>query len=143
MLNSLVRVSRRVGGDADLLATEMRTVAKSHSLKETAPLPAAARAKSPGLESKASKLHPSLRSDNSGSSREAAAKCRRRSSRQRGRVLADPEPPSRPNVTLNRHRRLQDPLRLLLHSFTYFLSHCHATFYRVDNLTRMIIFKTL
>ena len=40
MLDSLVRVSRRVGGAADLLATEMRPVPVRHSLYETTQVPA-------------------------------------------------------------------------------------------------------
>ena len=36
MLDSLVRVSRRVGGAADLLATEMQAVQEVHSLYEPA-----------------------------------------------------------------------------------------------------------
>ena len=48
------------------------------------------------------------------------AKCRRQSGRQRSQVFTDPEPPGRQKVTLNRRSRLREPLRLLLHSFTYF-----------------------
>ena len=48
MLDSLVRVSRRVGGAADLLATEMRAVPVRHSLYEPAPLPAGRQARSTG-----------------------------------------------------------------------------------------------
>ena len=39
MLDSLVRVSRRVGGAADLLATEMRPALEKCSLYEAALLP--------------------------------------------------------------------------------------------------------
>ena len=57
MLDSLVRVSRRVGGAADLLAAEMRSVPVRHSLYETAPIPASNEARTPGLPPKR-KLHP-------------------------------------------------------------------------------------
>ena len=72
-----------------------------------------------GLKAEARKLHPRPRSAENGSSRMAASKCRRRQSQQRDRVLADPTPPGRPAVTLNRHRRLRESLRLLLSGFTY------------------------
>ena len=50
MLDSLVRVSRRVGGAADLLATEMRAVpVMRHSLYEPAQLPADGEASNAGL----------------------------------------------------------------------------------------------
>ena len=39
MLDSLVRVSRRVGGATDLLATEMRPELEKFSLYETTPVP--------------------------------------------------------------------------------------------------------
>ena len=72
-----------------------------------------------GLKPEGRKLHPRPRSVRNGSSRMAATKCRRRQSQQRDRVLADPTPPGRPAVTLNRHRRLRESLRLLLSGFTY------------------------
>ena len=72
-----------------------------------------------GLKPEGRKLHPRPRSVRNGSSRMAATKCRRRPSQQEDRVLADPTPPSRPAVTLNRHRRLRESLRLLLSGFTY------------------------
>ena len=72
-----------------------------------------------GLKAEANKLHPRPRSAENGSSRMAATKCRRRQSQQEDRVLADPTPPGRPDVTLNRHRRLRESLRLLLSGFTY------------------------
>ena len=93
-----------------------------HSLKETAPIPAPARARNHGL----------ARSENHtnftkvlGPTRAVRrvrlqAKCRRHPIQQRSRVIADPEPQSFMDVTLNRHSRLREPLRLLLHSFTYF-----------------------
>ena len=84
-----------------------------------------------GLKAEARKLHPRPRCVQNGSSRMAATKCRRRPSQQRDRVLADPTPPGRPDVTLNRHRRLREPLRLLLSGFTYswtLSSKCFSTF---------------
>ena len=84
-----------------------------------------------GLKAEANKLHPRPRSAGNGSSRMAATKCRRRQSWQRDRVLADPTPPGRPAVTLNRHRRLRESLRLLLSGFTYswtLSSKCFSTF---------------
>ena len=105
---------------------------RGRSLYETALIPVPRRARNPGLPApKSRKLHPSPRSARNGSSREVATKCRRRRGRQRGGDLAVPAPPGRPDVTLNRHHQLREPLRLLLHSFTYSLtlsSKCFATF---------------
>ena len=72
-----------------------------------------------GLKAEARKLHPRPRSVRNGSSRMAATKCRRRQSQQSARDLAVPKTPCRPAVALNRHRRLREPLRLLLSGFTY------------------------
>ena len=80
---------------------------------------------------KAPQLHPSPRLANNGSLREAATECRRRQSQQPTRVFADLRARGRPAVTLNRHRRLREPLRLLLYSFTYswtLSSKCFSTF---------------
>ena len=50
MLDSLVRVSRRVGGAADLLATEMQPALEKCSLYETTPLPVDVAAQEAELE---------------------------------------------------------------------------------------------
>ena len=68
---------------------------------------------------RAPKLHPRPRLANNGSLREAATECRRRRGQQPTRVFADLRARGCPAVTLNRHRRLREPLRLLLYSFTY------------------------
>ncbi len=66
------------------------------------------------------KLHPRPRSGDSGSSREGAVECSRRPGRPRRAVLADPQRPGCQAFSLNHRPRLREPLRLLLHSFTYF-----------------------
>ena len=48
MLDSLVRVSRRVGGAADLLDREMRAAAESRALYAPSYLPVRAKAGTPG-----------------------------------------------------------------------------------------------
>ena len=48
----MVRVSRRVGGAADLLATGMQAVPERHSVYEPAPLPVGAKARDQGLADK-------------------------------------------------------------------------------------------
>ena len=52
MLDSLVRVSRRVGGATDLLATEMRPALEKCSLYETTPVPVERAAQAAELEHK-------------------------------------------------------------------------------------------
>jgi hypothetical protein len=76
MLDSLVRVSRRVGGAADLLATDMGAVQELHSLYEPPLLPAESEARDARLVGReAPELHPRPRSGPSGSSREPPEKC--------------------------------------------------------------------
>ena len=53
MLDSLVRVSRRVGGATDLLATEIRPASVRCSLYETVPIPVGLTAQQAELEHKA------------------------------------------------------------------------------------------
>ena len=65
------------------------------------------------------KLHPQPRSGPNGSLREAPAECRRQPPPPKSEVFADQQPLSSAAVTLNRQRQLREPLRLLLHSFTY------------------------
>jgi len=110
MLDSLVRVSRRVGGAADLLATEIKSTR----------IPAARGDRSRGLAAREDdELHPGPRSADSGSSRQVPEKCSRRRSRPKRGVLADRARPGRPAANLNLRDPLREPLRLPLHSFTY------------------------
>ena len=118
MLDSLVRVSRRVGGAADLLTTERRAVPVRHSLYEPAPyLPAA----EPGTRGwgTSPQLHPRPRSTTSSSSCEEQEKCSRPQSKAKPGVLADLANPTCPTDSLNLLLRLRAHLRLPLHSFTY------------------------
>ena len=66
------------------------------------------------------KLHPQPRSGPNGSLREAPTECKRQPAPPKSEVFADHQPPGSPAATMNRQRRLREPLRLLLHSFTYF-----------------------
>ena len=62
MLDSLVRVSRRVGGAADLLATEMRSALEKCSLYETTLLPVDVAAQKAELKHKdLNFIHPDAR----------------------------------------------------------------------------------
>ena len=118
MLDSLVRVSRRVGGAADLLTTERRAVPVRHSLYEPAPyLPAA----EPGTRGwgTSPQLHPRPRSTTSSSSCEEQEKCSRPQSKAKPGVLADLTNQTCPTDSLNLLLRLRAHLRLPLHSFTY------------------------
>ena len=120
MLDSLVRVSRRVGGAADLLATEMRAVPVRHSLYEPTLLPAGRRArKNRGSRDKAHELHPEPQSAPSSSSREGLEKCSHRRPPSPRRVLADRRREGGTDASLNLQPRLRERLRLPLHSFTY------------------------
>ena len=103
--------SHAPGGTADLLA-----IGESFPIRRTLRRPYSTDPRTGRPQAEANKLHPRPRSAENGSSRMAATKC---TWRQRVRVLADPTPPGRPAVTLNRHRRLRESLRLLLSGFTY------------------------
>ncbi len=124
MLNSLVRVSRRVGGAADLLATEMRAVLTRtlaiRARSSTRHRQSQARGACHGPRGLRQTSSPTTVRHDNGSSREATVECSRPPSRPRRPVLADPKRPSYPTVSLNHRHRLREPLRLLLHSFTYF-----------------------
>ena len=122
MLNSLVRVSRRVGGATDLLATEMQAVPTRTLAIRACSSTRRRQSQARGAchDRNRNKLHPRPRSGNSGSSREGTVECSRQASRPRRTVLADPKRPGCPPVSLNHRPRLREPLRLLLHSFTYF-----------------------
>ena len=77
MVDSLVRVSRRVGGATDLLATEMQTV----PVKDTCYTSLLSYPSKPKPETRGSatrtKLHPGSRSSSNGSLREQPEKCSR------------------------------------------------------------------
>ena len=118
MLDSLVRVSRRVGGAADLLTTERLAVPVRHSLYEPALcLPAA----EPGTRGwgTSPQLHPRPRSTASSSSCEEQEKCSNLKGRREPNVFTDQVGPERPAKNLNLLLRLRARLRLPLHSFTY------------------------
>ena len=119
MLDSLVRVSRRVGGAADLLATEMQAVPVKTLAIRACLATRRRRSQERGASSRGRKLHPRPRSSTSGSLRERAEKCCHRRPSPKRRVLADPRRPGGAHVSLNLRPRLRERLRLPLHSFTY------------------------
>ena len=105
--------------------TKKRQICGPHqrgcSLYETAQIPVPAEARNRRLPRASSrKLHSSPRSGKNGSSREETVDCSSESAQQRQGVLADRPNPSRQTLCLNHRRQLREPLRLLLHSFTYF-----------------------
>ena len=122
MLDSLVRVSRRVGGATDLLATEMPAV-QGVALAIRAGSPTRRhRSRQPGAgpeQVAPAQLHPDPWSSGSGSSREPGEKCCRRGAPPEQTVLADPTSPGARRASLNLPRQLRERLRLPLHSFTY------------------------
>ena len=121
MLDSLVRVSRRVGGAADLLATEMRAVPdKGHSLYEPAHVPAGPEARRRrGSGNKAPNFTralgpvPAVRRVK-GWRNAATGSAHRRAGSSR-----IPNAAAAPPASLNLQPRLRERLRLPLHSFTY------------------------
>ena len=119
LFNSLVRVSRRVGGAADLLATEMQAVTENHSLYEPALLPVDAGARKAGLGELSPELHPPPRSSPNGSLREREEKYSHREATSAQGVLADHTSTKAPHESLNLLPRLREHLRLPLYSFTY------------------------
>ena len=103
MLDSLVRVSRRVGGATDLLATEMRPATENCSLYETAPVPV-------GRAAQPAELGPSEKGTNftrgCGANPTVRRVKRQRSATfgkawQGSAVIADQAPPGSPNKRLN------------------------------------------
>ena len=96
MLDSLVRVSRRVGEAADLLDRETRAAAESRSLYEPAYLPVGAEARTPGAAGqKTDNFIPGLRFGPNGSCRGRGGKCARETTRDRREVIADQARPTR------------------------------------------------
>ena len=90
MLDSLVRVSRRVGGAADLLATEMPAARATRACcTSRLRYPPVAKTRDRGFKPQGEKLHPAQRSTTSGSSRPVPEKCSLRTSRPQRGVLAD------------------------------------------------------
>ena len=121
MIDSLVRVSRRVGRATDLLETDMGPVSVRDT-RYTRPLiyPSPAKLEAGANHTQASgKLHPTAQSTRNGTSREATEKYSRRRKRQRQKVLADRYDQSKSDVSLNLRYRLRERVRLPLHSFTY------------------------
>ncbi len=89
MLDSLVRVSRRVGGATDLLATDMRPVPK-HS-KETTQIPVAAGPEGKAPAARRLPFTKPIWNGNNGSSRTVLEKCGQRHQRQYERDFAEPK----------------------------------------------------
>jgi len=125
MLDSLVRVSRRVGDAADLLTTEMRAVQGQCCTRYTSPLsyPSAAQ-----LASGAARERPKA-SPNFGPALSAPPTVRRVKRRRNAatgradrRAVSSliTSPTGCTPESLNLRRRLRGRLRLPLHSFTYF-----------------------
>ena len=119
MLDSLVRVSRRVGGVADLLATEMQTASAKKlairvrlATRRVQSQEQRAWPQGPNFTS-ALGLVPTVRCVND--ARNAAPE----QGRPQSAVLADQTPRSSPHVSRNLTPRLRERLRLPLHSFTY------------------------
>ena len=112
MLDSLVRVSRRVGGAADLLGREMRTATERCSLYESSQLPVGRGARTPGAASRTDNFTQSLRSEPNGSCRKLRRKCTQEPSRTKSAVIADRTHPDRPTPRLSSPQRLREPPRL-------------------------------
>ena len=109
------RRGRRTTRDRDATRTS-----NGCSIYEAAQIPAPAKARNPGLpRPKSQKLHPGPRSGKSSSSRETAVECSHEPAQPRRGVLADRQHHGRRGLSLNHSRQLREPLRLLLHSFTY------------------------
>ena len=85
MLDSLVRVSRRVGGATDLLGREMRTATERCSLYESSHVSVTARARTPRAATISDNFPRGLRSGRNGSCREPRGKCTREAGRSRQR----------------------------------------------------------
>ena len=121
MLDSLVRVSRRVGGAADLLATEMPAApARALGIQADSGTPRPGRQERGARQGQVpNELHPRPRSPAKGSSREAPEKCSRGPGPPKRGALAGRQLPSGRDPSLNLRGPLREPLRLPLHSFTY------------------------
>ena len=97
MLDSLVRVSRRVGGTADLLATEMPTARANALAIQADSVTRRPQRQEPGARQRRStnELHPGPRSATNGSSRKAPEKCNPRPKRTTaGRPRGSNPPPT-------------------------------------------------
>ena len=103
MLDSLVRVSRRVGGAADLLGREMRTATERCSLYESSQLPVGRGARTPGAASRTDNFTQSLRSEPNGSCRKLRRKCTQEPSWTERAVIADRTHPDRPTPSFLLH----------------------------------------
>ena len=118
MLDSLVRVSRRVGGATDLLATDTRPV-QMHSVETTqipvaANLPKVQRQQRTAIHRTKAKLATTVRSAKQ--QRNAAESKQKRSPE----VIADQLKPRSTSLNVNLCHKLREPLRLPLNSFTYY-----------------------
>ena len=119
VLDSLVRVSRRVGGAADLLGREMRTATERCSLYESSHVPVGRGARTPRAASRTDNFTQGLRSEPNGSCRKLRRKCTQEPSQTESAVIADRTHPDRPTPRLSSPQKLREPLRLPPHSFTY------------------------
>jgi hypothetical protein len=118
MLDSLVRVSRRVGGATDLLATDTRPV-QMHSVETTqipvaANLPKVQRQQRTAIHRTKAKLATTVRSAKQ--QRNAAESKQKRNPE----VIADQLKPRSTSLNVNLCHKLREPLRLPLNSFTYY-----------------------
>ena len=89
MLDSLVRVSRRVGGATDLLGREMRTATEHCSLYESSHVPVRCEARTPRAASRTDNFTRGLRCAPNSSCRKLRGKCTRETRRPSSTVIAD------------------------------------------------------
>ena len=120
MLDSLVRVSRRVGGATDLLGREMRTATEHCSLYESSHVPVWRAARTPGAASRTDNFTQGLRCAPNSSCRKPRGKCTRELRQPSRAVIADRTPQGCAAPRLSSPRKLREPLRLPPHSFTYY-----------------------
>ena len=89
MLDSLVRVSRRVGGATDLLGREMRTATEHCSLYESSHVPVRCEARTPRAAGRTNNFTRGLRCAPNSSCRKLRGKCTRETRRPSSTVIAD------------------------------------------------------
>ena len=122
MLDSLVRVSRRVGGATDLLGREMRTATERCSLYESSQLPVGRGARTPGAASRTDNFTQAVWSLSNGSCGKLQGKCSRDRASTSCQVIADQRQQGEQRPSLSSLQKLREPLRLPPHSFTYYLT---------------------
>ena len=119
-LDSLVRVSRRVGGATDLLGREMRTATEHCSLYESSHVPVRCEARTPRAAGRTNNFTRGLRCAPNSSCRKLRGKCTRETRRPSSTVIADRILQSHATPRLSSSQKLREPLRLPPHSFTYY-----------------------